>query len=144
MPRKGSVFFSNIILLLAISLHFIQNVYILSNKFGLLTPNLFNISDINVSNTCDSIPVFPILPTSSLSDNIHTAVFSGTFVSNGVNPSGLFDFVVFIYYALSYKAMDKEIVLLENIKFETNKTKETLVFKLSLLKSLFILSLLLL
>ena len=26
--------------------------------------------------------------------------------------------------ALSYKAMDKEIVLLENIKFETNKTKE--------------------
>ena len=47
----------------------------LSNKFGLFTPNLFNISEIKKSNICDSIPVFPILPISSLSDKIHTAVF---------------------------------------------------------------------
>lgn len=31
---------------------------------------------------------------------------TGTFVSNGINPSGIFDFLVFIYYSLSYKAMD--------------------------------------
>ena len=39
--------------------------------------------------------------------------------------------------ALSYKAMDKEIVLLENIKFETNKTKEmvNLLNKLELTNS---------
>ena len=39
--------------------------------------------------------------------------------------------------ALSYKAMDKEIVLLENIKFDTNKTKEmvNLLNKLELVNS---------
>ena len=31
---------------------------------------------------------------------------TGTFVSNGINPAGIFDFIVFIYYSLSYKAMD--------------------------------------
>lgn len=31
---------------------------------------------------------------------------TGTFVSNGVNPAGFFDFIVLIYYSLSYKAMD--------------------------------------
>lgn len=31
---------------------------------------------------------------------------TGTFVSNGVNPAGFFDFVVLIYYSLTYKAMD--------------------------------------
>ena len=50
----------------------LQNTF--SNKFGLLQFNLFSISEINVSNTCDSIPVFPILPISSLSDIIQTAV----------------------------------------------------------------------
>ena len=49
----------------------------LSNKFGLFILALFNSSEINVSNTCDSIPVFPILPISSLSENRHTAVLSG-------------------------------------------------------------------
>ena len=39
--------------------------------------------------------------------------------------------------ALTYKAMDKEVVLLENIKFETNKTKEmvNLLNKLDLVNS---------
>ena len=32
----------------------------------------------NISNTCDSIPVFPILPISSLSAIMHTAVLFGT------------------------------------------------------------------
>lgn len=36
---------------------------------------------------------------------------SGTFVSNGINPSGIFDFFVFIYYSLSYKAMDLIYIL---------------------------------
>ena len=47
----------------------------MSNKFGLFIPNLFRISDTKKSNICDSIPVFPMLPTSSLSDKIHIAVF---------------------------------------------------------------------
>ena len=47
----------------------------MSNKFGLFIFNLFNISEIKKSNICDSIPVFPILPISSLSDKIQTAVF---------------------------------------------------------------------
>ena len=49
----------------------------LSSKFGLLILVLLSNSDINVSNTCDSIPVFPMLPISSLSENKHTAVFLG-------------------------------------------------------------------
>ena len=48
-----------------------------SSKFGLLALNLFKSSAINVSNTCDCIPVFPMLPVSSLSENKHTAVLSG-------------------------------------------------------------------
>ena len=46
----------------------------LSKRFGLFCPNLFNISEMKKSNMCDSIPVFPMLPISSLSVNIHTAV----------------------------------------------------------------------
>ena len=46
-----------------------------NNYIDVGTPNLFNISEIKKSNICDSIPVFPILPISSLSDNMHTAVF---------------------------------------------------------------------
>ena len=31
---------------------------------------------------------------------------TGAYVSNGINPSGIFDFFVFLYYSLTYKAMD--------------------------------------
>ena len=58
----------------------LQNI--LSNRFGLFTPNLFSTSDINVLNTFDSIPVFPMLPISSLSTNRQAAVFVGFSIFN--------------------------------------------------------------
>lgn len=36
----------------------------------------------------------------------------GAFVSNGVNPAGIFDLFVFVYYAFTYKAMDIIYILM--------------------------------
>lgn len=44
---------------------------------------------------------------------IPSGTFStGSFVSNGINPAGIFDIFVFIYYSLTYKAMDIIYILM--------------------------------